>query len=115
MWFGKGQAAQGLWGDVCRFADLQQLHEFTQVIGENLPGLWGLWTRGFLNLPNLPLCACPEEEGACVRREIAPREVNGWGFLDVLGGANCGLNRVLHYSTYVLLVLRSTRVRYLLG
>ena len=33
--FGKGKAkeVQGLWGDVCRIADLQQLHEFTRVVG----------------------------------------------------------------------------------
>jgi len=31
--FGKGKEMQSFWGNVCRFADLQQLHEFTQVIG----------------------------------------------------------------------------------
>ena len=42
-------------GDVCRFADLQQLHEFTQVIEGAFTRVLRAMDEGFENLPNLPI------------------------------------------------------------
>ena len=57
FWQGAGSGNARILGDVCRFADLQQLHEFTQVIRGEFTRVLRAVDEGFTHLPNLPPCA----------------------------------------------------------